>query len=176
MPIRKPKVTLQSTTYRIYSNPEIEVTLSHKDVGGGKYTFSISLSATVNGKNRSLGTKHWTTNRPFTTFTQVIAGVKTTKGVVKRNPITEIGDFEELATTFEKNPENLETGKALFSFIVEHMPGQNDEAIAAIRKLVGVGNLDEAIAIELSQRLKIKANQLIKQAKSKKQAEADEKA
>lgn len=162
MPSRKPKITAQSTTYRIWSNPDLDVTISHKSTKGGNATITISLAS----ENGSLGTKHWMTNKPFSAFTQVIAGVKTTKGQVKKEPLNERKGFEELVENYAQNPE------ALFSFIVEHMPGQNDEAIAAIQKATGIKNLNAAVALELVQLVKQKAPELMKQKKEAEAAEA----
>lgn len=162
MPSRKPKITVQSTTYRIWSNPDLDVTISHKSTKGGNATITISLAS----ENGSLGTKHWMTNKPFSAFTQVIAGVKTTKGQVKKEPLNERKGFEELVENYAQNPE------ALFSFIVEHMPGQNDEAIAAIQKATGIKNLNAAVALELVQLVKQKAPELMKQKKEAEAAEA----
>lgn len=163
MPIRKPKITEQAVSYQIWSNPDLEAKISHKATRGGNATITISLSS----ENGSLGTKHWMTNKPFSAFTQVIAGVRTTKGEVKKAPINELKGFKELVENYAQNP------KALFSFIVEHMPGQNDEAIAAIQKATGIKNLNAAVALELVQLVKQKAPELMKQ---KKEAEADESA
>lgn len=162
MPSRKPKITAQSTTYRIWSNPDLDVTISHKSTKGGNATVTISLAS----ENGSLGTKRWMTNKPFSAFTQVIAGVKTTKGQVKKEPLNERKGFEELVENYAQNPEGL------CSFIVDRMPGQNDEAIDAIKKATGMKDLDDDVALEVLQQSEQIALDLMKQKKEAEAAEA----
>ena len=85
---------------------------------------------------------------------------------MKKEPLNERKNFEELVENYAQNPE------ALCSFIVDRMPGRNDEAIAAFKKATGMKDLDDDVVLEVLQQSEQIALDLMKQKKEAEAAEA----